>query len=376
MEAAAARRIAQVGRRAGDSGQPRQRPAQRRERLAAAPAYTDAAGLRRAARPARSRRPRPAYMIAIRSANSSSSDRSCVMKSTAKPEVAFERLDLLQDLALDDDVERRRRLVHDDQLGLERERHRDDHALAHAARELVRVCAHAPPVDADELEQLARPRERASLGRCCSCARIASTNWSPTRITGLSAFIALWQTRSTRCASGSAAAPRRSCRRRSSPSKRMLPPAIRAGGRRICIDRVRDRASCRSPTRPRARRSRPRESRGRRRRPPGRASRRSRTRPSSCRSSSRSRPRACRDRSCSTRLVTPPSRGPQPPADEHPQRPRSALLGPQARVADLVDPGEQQDEAEHGERERARPGRRTATTRPAAPSSSSAPSRA
>ena len=27
-----------------------------------------------------------------------------------------------------------------------------------------------------------------------SCARIMSTNWSPTRITGLSAFIALWKT--------------------------------------------------------------------------------------------------------------------------------------------------------------------------------------
>ena len=78
-------------------------------------------------------------------------------------EVALERLDLLEDLALHDDVERGRRLVHDDQLRLERERHRDDHALAHAAGELVRVRADAPAVDADELEQLARARERPPL---------------------------------------------------------------------------------------------------------------------------------------------------------------------------------------------------------------------
>ena len=50
-----------------------------------------------------------------------------------EPEVPLERLHLLQDLALHHDVERRRRLVHDDELRLEGERHRDDHALAHAA---------------------------------------------------------------------------------------------------------------------------------------------------------------------------------------------------------------------------------------------------
>ena len=52
----------------------------------------------------------------------------------------------------------------------------------------------APPVDADELEQLAGARERLALRSIFSCACIMSTNWSPTRITGLSAFIALWKT--------------------------------------------------------------------------------------------------------------------------------------------------------------------------------------
>ncbi len=75
-------------------------------------------------------------------------------------ETLLERLELLQDLALHDDVERGRRLVHHDQLGLERERHRDHDALPHAARELVRVRADAPAVDADELEQVAGAAKR------------------------------------------------------------------------------------------------------------------------------------------------------------------------------------------------------------------------
>ena len=82
------------------------------------------------------------------------------MKSTAKPSSRCSSWISCEDLALDDDVERRRRLVHHDQLRLERERHRDDDALPHPARELVRVRAHAVTVDADELEQVARTRER------------------------------------------------------------------------------------------------------------------------------------------------------------------------------------------------------------------------
>ena len=45
----------------------------------------------------------------------------------------------LEDLGLDRDVERRRRLVGDQQLRVARQRHRDHDALAHAARHLVRV---------------------------------------------------------------------------------------------------------------------------------------------------------------------------------------------------------------------------------------------
>ena len=109
-------------------------------------------------------------------------------------ELALADPDLLQDLALHDDVERGRRLVHDHELGMEREGHRDDHALPHAAGELVRVGADAALVDPDEIEQLARRGRGPARFEMRSCACIMSTNWSPTRITGLSAFIALWKT--------------------------------------------------------------------------------------------------------------------------------------------------------------------------------------
>ncbi len=109
-------------------------------------------------------------------ANSMRSERSCVMKSTAKPSSRWSCLDLLEDLALDDDVERGRRLVHDSSSGLERERHRDDHALPHAAGELVRVGAQTAPVDAHELEEVAGLRRarrclRDPLVRLASCRR-------------------------------------------------------------------------------------------------------------------------------------------------------------------------------------------------------------
>ena len=80
-----------------------------------------------------------------------------------EPEVPLQRLDLLHDLSLHDDVERRGRLVEHDQLRVERERDRDDHALPHPARELVRVRAYPAAVDADELEQLLGLRERTRL---------------------------------------------------------------------------------------------------------------------------------------------------------------------------------------------------------------------
>ena len=81
------------------------------------------------------------------------------MKTHREPEVALQVLEQAQDLRLHHHVERGRRLVGDEQARLARERHRDQHALALAAGELVRVVvARGAAGQPDELEQLADPR--------------------------------------------------------------------------------------------------------------------------------------------------------------------------------------------------------------------------
>ena len=59
---------------------------------------------------------------------------------------------------------------------------RDRRALAHAARELVRVAVGALAGDADQLQQLAHLRLRAALPAAVPCSSIGSTIWSPTRL--------------------------------------------------------------------------------------------------------------------------------------------------------------------------------------------------
>ena len=71
-------------------------------------------------------------------------------------EIVLDPLEQGEDLRLRRHVERRRRLVGDDQIGVVDQRHRDHHALAHAARELVRVVVD-PALgagDPDGLQQL------------------------------------------------------------------------------------------------------------------------------------------------------------------------------------------------------------------------------
>ena len=99
-----------------------------------------------------------------------------------RAELGLEPLDQLQDLGLDRDVERGRRLVGDQQVGVARERHRDHHALPHAARELVRVVVD-PPLgvrDADRAQQLDHARRAAASFETASCARICSAICQPT----------------------------------------------------------------------------------------------------------------------------------------------------------------------------------------------------
>src|SRR5258708_2975835 len=72
------------------------------------------------------------------------------------PEPLTKLLDELEDLRLDRDVERGRRLVRDEQLRLARERHRDHHPLPHPSGQLVRVLAEAPlwRREADQVQHL------------------------------------------------------------------------------------------------------------------------------------------------------------------------------------------------------------------------------
>ena len=81
----------------------------------------------------------------------------------------LELLEQVDDLRLDRDVERRDRLVGDDEVGVERERARDADALALAARELVRVARRRVGRQPDDLEQLrgrARSRRAGSARPC------------------------------------------------------------------------------------------------------------------------------------------------------------------------------------------------------------------
>ena len=81
------------------------------------------------------------------------------------PEPLAQLLHQLEDLRLHGHVERRRRLVRDQELRVAGERHRDHHALAHAARELVRIVVDAllRRRDPDELQHLDRPRHGVLL---------------------------------------------------------------------------------------------------------------------------------------------------------------------------------------------------------------------
>ena len=71
-----------------------------------------------------------------------------------------------QDLRLDRDVERRRRLVGDDKIGPAHQRHRDHHTLTQPARKLVRILPEATfrARDADLLQQKHRAIPRFPAG--------------------------------------------------------------------------------------------------------------------------------------------------------------------------------------------------------------------
>ena len=147
-------------------------------------------------RPAPSSTTRPAYITTTRSARPATTPRSWVTSTSARPHLAPQLGEQLEDLRLRRDVERGGGLVGDEHLRPVGQRHREHHPLAHAARELVRV-ARAPAAP----RARSRPRSSSSTHRGPAAAarrarvhRIASATWSPTRCTGLSAVIGSWNT--------------------------------------------------------------------------------------------------------------------------------------------------------------------------------------
>ena len=92
------------------------------------------------------------------------------MNSTAVWNSACSLRDEVEHLGLDRRVEAGRRLVEDQQRGVDAERHRDHDALLHAAGELVRIALHDRGRVGDL--HLAQHRERAlvRLGRDSSRA--------------------------------------------------------------------------------------------------------------------------------------------------------------------------------------------------------------
>ena len=107
----------------------------------------------------------PAYITTTRSASLGDDAHVVRDQEDRRAVVALQPLHQLEDLRLDRHVERRRRLVGDQERRVARERHRDHHALAHPAGELVRVVVDAPLRirDADLREQLDRSRARLAL---------------------------------------------------------------------------------------------------------------------------------------------------------------------------------------------------------------------
>ena len=89
-------------------------------------------------------------------------------EQVGEPAVALQILQQVDHLRLHRDVERRHRLVADDEARLDGERARDADALALAAGELVRIARRVLGAQADFLEQLAaRARRPRRLRRAC-----------------------------------------------------------------------------------------------------------------------------------------------------------------------------------------------------------------
>ena len=113
----------------------------------------------------------PPYITATRSQVSATTARLCVMSRIAAPaRFSFSSQHQIENLRLDRDVERGRRLVGDQQRRIQHERHGDHHALAHAAGKVMRILRHARG-----RRRECRPRSASSIG----AARASSSADTP-----------------------------------------------------------------------------------------------------------------------------------------------------------------------------------------------------
>ncbi len=137
----------------------------------------------------------PAYITSTASAISATTARSWVMNTMAMPSVRLQIGEQLQDLRLDGDVERRRRLVGDEQAGPAGQRHGDHHPLPHPARELVRIAVGAAgPARGCRPGPASRRRAREpARGRVRRDAVTTSAIWAPTVCTGFRLVIGSWK---------------------------------------------------------------------------------------------------------------------------------------------------------------------------------------
>ena len=113
-------------------------------------------------------------------------------EDVGEAEVALEVLEQVEDLRLHRHVERRDRLVADDQLRVDRERAGDADPLPLAAGELVREAVVVLGVEADDLEQLLDAALDLGVG-ADPCTSSGSPMMKPTRLRGFSEAYGSWK---------------------------------------------------------------------------------------------------------------------------------------------------------------------------------------
>ena len=224
-----------------------------------APACTGVAGARRAPRVGASSTISPAYMTATRSATSRDDGEVVGDQEHRHPQLGLELCDQLEDLRLHRHVERRRRLVGEQQLGFAG-RAPSRSLPAAACRPTARAGSSRTAGGRRGCEPARASTTASSVAAArlmLRCALIASTICEPIVNSGSSEVIGSWKTiemrsprisRSSESRAGGEVLPVEHDLARDDPPERL---------RQQPHDRERQSSSCPSPTRPRGRASRP-----------------------------------------------------------------------------------------------------------------------